>query len=66
MSITLFGQLFTQQADARVYSFNFQQQRWNVKKLHADFMFRSKAGFDNCVGCIDGMLLWIEKTFPKE
>ena len=29
-------------------------------------MFRSKAGFDNCVGCIDGMLLWIEKPFPKE
>ena len=30
-----------------------------------DFTFRSKAGFDNCVGCIDGMLLWMEKPFQK-
>ena len=30
-----------------------------------DFTFRSKAGFDNCVGCIDGMLLWTEKPFQK-
>ena len=30
-----------------------------------DFTFWSKAGFDNCVGCIDGMLLWMEKPFQK-
>ena len=33
MSITPFGQLFMQQIDAPVYSFDFQQQQWNVKKL---------------------------------
>ena len=26
-----------------------------------EFAARSKAGFNNCVGCIDGVLLWIEK-----
>ena len=36
------------------------------QEIAVDFMFRSKAGFDNCVGCIDGMLLWIEKHFLKE
>ena len=36
------------------------------KELAADFTFRRKAGFDNCVGCIDGMLLWMEKPFLKE
>ena len=30
-----------------------------------DFTFQSKAGFDNCVGCINGMLLWMEKPFQK-
>ena len=30
-----------------------------------DFTFQSKAGFDNCVGCINGMLLWTEKPFQK-
>ena len=36
------------------------------KELAVDFTFRSKASFDNCVDCIDGMLLWTEKLFPKE
>ena len=31
MSITLFGQLFMQQTDACVYSFNFHQQPWQTK-----------------------------------
>ena len=33
MSIAPFGQLFMQQTDAHAYSFDFQQQLWNVKKL---------------------------------
>ena len=33
MSIAPFGQLFMQQTDACVYSFDLQQQWWNVKKL---------------------------------
>ena len=36
------------------------------KELAADFTFRSEASFHNCVGCIDGMLLWMEKLFLKE
>ena len=31
-----------------------------------EFAARSKAGFNNCVGCIDGVLLWIEKPGKKE
>ena len=28
------------------------------KKIAERFSRKSKAGFDNCVGCIDGMLIW--------
>ena len=31
-----------------------------------EFAARSKASFNNCVGCIDGVLLWIEKPRKKE
>ena len=27
-------------------------------EVASEFIFRSKAGFDNCTGCIDGMLIW--------
>ena len=30
-----------------------------------EFAARSKVGFNNCVGCIDGVLLWIEKPGKK-
>ena len=46
--------------------FRFPATGVECQEIAADFMFRSKAGFDNCVGCIDGMLLWIEKPFLKE
>ena len=46
--------------------FRFPATAAECQEIAADFMFRSKAGFDNCVGCIDGMVLWIEKPFPKE
>ena len=35
-------------------------------ELASEFTFRSKAGFDNCIGCIDGMLTWTEKPLSKE
>ena len=38
--------------------FHFQH-----KSMTTDFTFRSKAGFDHCVGCIDGMLLLTEKPY---
>ena len=36
------------------------------KAMADEFSFRSKAGFENCVGCINGMLLWTEKPFHNE
>ena len=30
-----------------------------------EFAARSKAGFNNCVSCFDGVLLWIEKPGKK-
>ena len=46
--------------------FRFPATAVECQEIAVDFMFRSKAGFDNCVGCIDGMLVLIEKPFPNE
>ena len=46
--------------------FHFPRTIEECKAMADEFSFRSKAGFDNCVGCIDGMLLWTEKPFHKE
>ena len=46
--------------------FQFPGTVTECQEIAADFTFRSKASFDNCVGCLDGMLLWIEKPFLKE
>lgn len=32
-----------------------------LKDIANEFSKRSKAGFTNCVGCIDGLLVWIDK-----
>ena len=36
------------------------------KQVAEEFAFRSKAGFNNCIRCIDGMLLWTEKPNANE
>ena len=36
------------------------------KQVAEGFAFRSKAGFNNCIECIDGMLLWMEKPNANE
>ena len=36
------------------------------KKLAKEFEKKSTPGFKNCVGAIDGMLVWIEKPHSKE
>ena len=46
--------------------FRFPATAVECQEIAVVFTFRSKVGFDNCVGCIDGMLLWIEKPFLKE
>ena len=45
--------------------FRFPTTSKECKSMVYNFTFWSKAGFDNCVGCIDGMLLWMEKPFQK-
>lgn len=34
--------------------------------IASEFVQRSMAGFSNCVGCIDGLLIWIEKPRHTE
>ena len=29
--------------------------------ISSEFSAQSKAGFNNCIGCIDGLLIWLEK-----
>ena len=36
------------------------------KKIVKGFSSKSAAGFTNCAGCIDGILLWIEKPSEAE
>ena len=36
------------------------------KKITDGFKAKSKVGFDICAGCIDGMLVWIEKPTDQE
>ena len=35
------------------------------EKIAQGFKKKSWVGFDNCVGCIDGMLVWINKPSKK-
>jgi hypothetical protein len=34
------------------------------KQIARDFQSKSQCGFSNCTGCIDGILIWIEKPNP--
>ena len=65
MFIDLSGQSYMQQIHAPL-QFCFPMTIEECKAMADEFSFRSKAGFDNCVGCINGMLLWTEKPFRKE
>ena len=46
--------------------FQFPTTSEECKSMAYDFTFQSKAGFDNFVGCIDGMLLWMEKLWMEK
>ena len=46
--------------------FQFPTTLEECKSMATDFTFRSKAGFDNCVGCIDRMLLWTENPYLNQ
>ena len=46
--------------------FKFPTTVAECKSVAEEFTFRSQAGFNNCVGCIDGMLVWTEKPLPTQ
>ena len=46
--------------------FHFPMTQEQCKQVAQGFAPRSKAGFNNCIGCIDGMLLWTEKPNASE
>ena len=43
----------------------FPQTHHEQANVAAGFQFKSDAGFSNCVGCIDGMLIWTSKPSEK-
>ena len=47
-------------------AFKFPTTEAECKEIASEFVLRSKAGFSNCVGCIDGLLVWIEKPSTDE
>ena len=44
----------------------FPQGHAAQKKIADGFKKKSQAGFDCCVGCIDGILIWTEKPSPSD
>ena len=45
--------------------FRFPSTEDECRANAAEFALRAQAGFTNCVGCIDGVLLWIESPTRK-
>ena len=41
--------------------FQFPSTLAECQSISNEFSLRSKAGFSNCIGCIDGLLIWMEK-----
>ena len=46
--------------------FSFPTTSAQCESIASEFSHRSKAGFRNCIGCIDGMLVWTEKPSKKQ
>ena len=46
--------------------FSFPTTISECKSISNEFSQRSKAGFSNCISCIDGMLVWTENPSKKE
>ena len=41
--------------------FQFPSTLAECQSISNEFSLRSKVGFTNCIGCIDGLLIWLEK-----
>ena len=46
--------------------FSFLTTSAQCESSASEFSHRSKGGFRNCIGCIDGMLAWAEKPSEKQ
>ena len=46
--------------------FKFPTTISECQVISSEFSARSKAGFNNCIRCIDGLLIWLEKLSKKE
>ena len=46
--------------------FSFPTMSAQCESIASEFSHRSKAGFCNCIGCINGMLVWTEKPSKKQ
>ena len=47
-------------------NFQFPTTESECQAISTEFTARSKAGFTNCIGCIDGLLIWLEKPSKKQ
>ena len=47
-------------------NFQFPTTESECQAISTKFAARSKAGFTNCIGCIDGLLIWLEKPSKKQ
>ena len=47
-------------------NFQFPTTESECQAISTEFAARSKAGFTNCIGCIDGLLIWLEKPSKKQ
>ena len=46
--------------------FKFPTTISECQAISSEFSVQSKAGFNNCIGCIDSLLIWLEKPLKKE
>ena len=49
-----------------ILEFQFPSTLAECQTISTEFSSRSKAGFTNCIGCIDGLLIWLEKPLKEQ
>ena len=50
----------------KTFKITFPKTKSKQEYIATGFKLKSKAGFDGCVGCVDGMLLWTDRPTEKE
>ena len=48
------------------FHIEYPHLHWKQRDIARNFQKRSKAGFGNCGGCIDGVLIWMEKPSERD